>query len=77
MANRRGTLGRGLGALLGNQALTFINNQNKDVIEEIPISSIRHQSRKNYGTSIIAYDKNSRSAKAYLNLAKEVIERGK
>ncbi len=51
MANRRGTLGRGLGALLGNQALTFINNQNKDVVEEIPISNIRpnrHQSRRNF-----------------------------
>lgn len=49
MANRRGTLGRGLGALLGNQALDFINSQQKDVVEEIFVSKIRpnpYQSRR-------------------------------
>lgn len=48
MANRRGTLGRGLGALLGNQALDFINSQ-RDVVEEIPVRAIRpnpYQSRR-------------------------------
>lgn len=49
MANRRGTLGRGLGALLGNQALDFINSQQRDVVEEISIKTIRpnpYQSRR-------------------------------
>ena len=49
MANRRGTLGRGLGALLGNQALDFINSQQRDVVEEIPVRTIRpnpYQSRR-------------------------------
>lgn len=41
MANRRGTLGRGLGALLGNQALDFINSQQRDVVEEIFVRKIR------------------------------------
>ncbi len=49
--NRRGTLGRGLGALLGNQALEFISSQQRDVVQEISIAAIRpnpYQSRRNF-----------------------------
>ena len=62
---------------------------NKQVIEEvrevlgylvydtiIP-RQVKLSEAASYGTPIIFYDKNSRSAKAYVNLAKEVIERGK
>lgn len=51
MASRRGTLGRGLGALLGNQALELAGTQPKDVVQEIFIRSIRpnrYQSRRNF-----------------------------
>ena len=49
--NRRGTLGRGLGALLGNQALEFISSQQRDVVQEIFIAAIcpnPYQSRRSF-----------------------------
>ena len=62
---------------------------NKQVIEDVRTSlgylvydtiiprQVKLSEAASFGTPIIFYDKNSRSAKAYVNLAKEVIERGK
>ena len=41
MANKRGNLGRGLGALLGTQAVDFANIQPAETVQEIPVENIR------------------------------------
>lgn len=49
MANRRSNLGRGLGALLGTQAVDMANSKTKDVVQEIPVNAIkpnRYQPRR-------------------------------
>ena len=41
MANKRGNLGRGLGALLGTQAVDFANIQPAETVQEISVANIR------------------------------------
>lgn len=41
MANKRGNLGRGLGALLGTQAVDFANIQPAETVQEISVENIR------------------------------------
>lgn len=47
------------------------------VYETIIPRSVKLSEAASYGKPILYYEKSSRSAKAYLNLAKEVIDRGK
>ncbi len=46
------------------------------VYETMIPRSVRLSEAPSYGKPILAYDRSSRSAKVYLNLAKEVVERG-
>ena len=51
MSNRRGGLGRGLGAIFGNQAENFSKLHAKDVVQEIFVSAVqpnRYQPRKEF-----------------------------
>ncbi|MBR6013884.1 MAG: ParB/RepB/Spo0J family partition protein [Selenomonadaceae bacterium] len=66
MSSKRGGLGKGLGAIFGNQAENFSNVQAKDVVQEIFVSAVqpnRYQPRKEFNQE--ALQDLAESIKAY------------
>lgn len=57
-----------------NEAVNYFKN---DVFKTVIPRNIRLAEAPSFGESIIYYDKNSKGAKAYLDLSKELIKKGK
>ena len=77
MEQKKKALGRGLEQLFDSEVLDF-NSFESNILEsakEDDIQLIKLAEAPSHGKTIIDYDPKGKGTKAYLNLAKEVIDR--